>query len=186
MYFCQFSELDADTYVGHRRLLCRGGAGPHGVIWYFPVSGPAPWAAGIISSGCQDSISWASLVLVLFECPQKKYLCILEASNKNKNFKQFRKKFCYEPWAPLVMQLNDIMVARIWFSIMHVFMAMIPESLLYRLYMNIHAKKIHIFLFFSDYFRFFSFYRKSIKRTAFFLILTLFWLQVPDIHTSRS
>ena len=31
MYFCQFSELDAATYVGHRRLLCRGGAGPHGV-----------------------------------------------------------------------------------------------------------------------------------------------------------
>ena len=25
MYFCQFSELDANTYVGHRRLLCRGG-----------------------------------------------------------------------------------------------------------------------------------------------------------------
>jgi len=31
MYFCQFSELDTATYVGHRRLLCRGGAGPHGV-----------------------------------------------------------------------------------------------------------------------------------------------------------
>ena len=43
----------------------------------------------------------------------KKYLCILEASNKNKNFKQFRRneKICYEPWAPLVMQLNDAMVA---------------------------------------------------------------------------
>ena len=23
MYFCRFSELDAATYVGHRRLLCR-------------------------------------------------------------------------------------------------------------------------------------------------------------------
>ena len=50
MYFCRFSELD-DTYVGHRRLLCRGGAGPHGVVLYFPPSGPAPWAADIISSG---------------------------------------------------------------------------------------------------------------------------------------
>jgi len=34
-----------------------GGAGPHGVVSYFPPSGPAPWAADIISSGGQDSIS---------------------------------------------------------------------------------------------------------------------------------
>ena len=33
-YFCQFSELDADTYVGHRRLLCRGG---HWSTWSYMI-----------------------------------------------------------------------------------------------------------------------------------------------------
>ena len=130
MYFCQFSELAANTYVGHRRLLCRGGRWSTWSYLIFPPFRPSPmggghyqfWGVKIPS----PELHW------YWYCLKKKKFCILEASNKNKNFKQFRRneKFCYEPWAPLVMQLNDIMVARIWFLIMHVFMAMIPESLL--------------------------------------------------------
>jgi len=108
----------------------------------------------------------------------KKYLYILEASNKNKNFKQFIRndKFVMSPGPHLLVTKLHLMVARIWFSIMHVFMAMIPESLLYRLYMNVQKKSY--FLIFLRLFRFFSFYHQTIKRTTFFLSLTLFWLQV--------
>ena len=62
---------------------------------YFPPSGPAPWAPGSISS--EGKIPSPELRWYWYCLNAKKYLGILKASNKNKNFKQFRKKFCYEP-----------------------------------------------------------------------------------------
>ena len=45
MYFCQFSELD-DTYVGHRRLLCRGGCWSTWSCLIFPPFRPSPMGGG--------------------------------------------------------------------------------------------------------------------------------------------
>ena len=110
MYFCQFSELDTATYVGHRRLLCRGGAGPHGVydISRFPAQPHGRRALSVLGVKIPSTeLHWYWYCLNA----QKNIYISLRQVTKTRTSNSFRRnenKICYEPWAPLVMQLNYI------------------------------------------------------------------------------